>query len=432
MPYVRIFTNDMEKQKITLLCAGCRQNIPGREHLTCVLCIKPYDLDCANVSIQRYLNTMSPNRKNNWKCPACVCKAPKGNNTNTPVRPRDCVTQTMSPEIAISNVTIRKKTTSSNETLDSTQLDLLGDTAYTHNYTTPVNSPPQSELTLHNLSELITARLKENNTSIIQDLQNTIQTEINKAIIKLKEDMSIQTSNLRQQNEKLNSDIEHINTQIENLKEENRSLKNEIQDLERKIKSPEKYAKPEENNRKIVIYGLGEHYKESEIDLHNRIIHMFNEVYNLNILGYIEDAYWIGKYNNNKNRPLVIELLSKRMVKFIIKNTHYLKGTRLSISKFLDKTELKDKRAKYEQMMDARKNGLHAVIRNNELYIEGKLIDWKHNITNTTLQPITLNHSANNITAASETPRAGTEPTTDPQRLPQRNNHPFRNKEKYF
>ncbi|CAK1581433.1 unnamed protein product [Parnassius mnemosyne] len=66
-------------------CAGCRQKITSREYLTCALCNKTYDIDCAVVSIQRYLNIMSPTRKKKWKCPACLSKAPKGNNSNKPV-----------------------------------------------------------------------------------------------------------------------------------------------------------------------------------------------------------------------------------------------------------------------------------------------------------------------------------------------------------
>lgn len=101
---------------------------------------------------------------------------------------------------------------------------------------------------------------------------------------------------------------------------------------------------------------------------------MFREIYNINLLGYIEDTYWIGR-NNNKNKPLVIELLSKRMAKFILKNRHFLHGTRLSVTEYLELAELQEKKAMREQMMNARKNGLHAIIRNNQLIIEGKPVD---------------------------------------------------------
>lgn len=174
----------------------------------------------------------------------------------------------------------------------------------------------------------------------------------------------------------MNNDIQLINTQIEKLQKENNTLKNEIRALETKITTPEKYCKLGNSSRKLVIYGFGERFGESECDLYNRVIQLFRETYNVNLLGYIEDTQWLGR-NNNKKRPLVIELISKRMTKFIIKNSHYLYGTRLAVSEYLDPTELKEKKAMREQMMNARNNGLYAVIRNNQLFIEGKRIDWK-------------------------------------------------------
>lgn len=54
--------------------------------MTCCSCKKYYDLTCANVSVQRYLNAMSPEHKATWKCVTCVSKMPKKNNTHTPVR----------------------------------------------------------------------------------------------------------------------------------------------------------------------------------------------------------------------------------------------------------------------------------------------------------------------------------------------------------
>lgn len=54
--------------------------------MTCCKCNNCYDLTCANVSEQRYRNTMTPEHKAAWKCVTCISKAPKKDNTNTPVR----------------------------------------------------------------------------------------------------------------------------------------------------------------------------------------------------------------------------------------------------------------------------------------------------------------------------------------------------------
>ena len=46
-------------------------------------------------------------------------------------------------------------------------------------------------------------RLKENNRSIITELQNTIQIELNKAISKLREDFERETSSLLRENKRV-------------------------------------------------------------------------------------------------------------------------------------------------------------------------------------------------------------------------------------
>jgi hypothetical protein len=67
-------------------CAGCRSAVQGKQYLQCCLCQDYYDLLCASVSEKRFSNTMTKAHKAAWKCQACLNKAPKGDNTNTPVR----------------------------------------------------------------------------------------------------------------------------------------------------------------------------------------------------------------------------------------------------------------------------------------------------------------------------------------------------------
>ncbi|KAH9629354.1 hypothetical protein HF086_017729 [Spodoptera exigua] len=214
---------------MTPVCAGCQQNISDPKHLTCTQCKSSYDLECANVSNDRFMK-MTLTCKKAWKCQACYCNMPKTGNTDTPIRPRerDTTEQINSPS-EISNITIRKRTTKTmNVTTNSEDLNLLGDTICSQDIATTTQTETQTELTLQNLSEIIIQRLKENNKSIIAELQNTIQIEINKAILKLKEEVESKTTTLTEQNELRILEIQHTNTEIEKLKTENEKLKNEI------------------------------------------------------------------------------------------------------------------------------------------------------------------------------------------------------------
>ncbi|KAL4718056.1 hypothetical protein ACJJTC_010886 [Scirpophaga incertulas] len=70
-------------------CAGCLQVIKNRLFLCCCVCNSYYDLLCANVSEQRFRNTLTGEHRLSWKCASCVCREPKVNNSDTPVRGND-------------------------------------------------------------------------------------------------------------------------------------------------------------------------------------------------------------------------------------------------------------------------------------------------------------------------------------------------------
>lgn len=96
------------------ICAGCRQDIIDRRFLKCSICLQSYYLDCANVSDQRFNNTLTEEHKKSWKCQLCRSKEPKTDNKNTPIRSYYntekyetlCNQQTSTVD---QNVTIRKK-----------------------------------------------------------------------------------------------------------------------------------------------------------------------------------------------------------------------------------------------------------------------------------------------------------------------------------
>lgn len=69
-------------------CAGCTKLLPKKEYLRCVYCKSAYDLQCANISSNRYyaFYASDKQRKDNWQCPECQSKMPKTGNANTPIR----------------------------------------------------------------------------------------------------------------------------------------------------------------------------------------------------------------------------------------------------------------------------------------------------------------------------------------------------------
>lgn len=359
------------------LCAGCKQIIASTKYLRCSLCESAYDLECANISHECFKEMTELQSTKTWKCLACYCKKPKRGNTNTPIRPQGydpCLTSP--PEI--NNVTIRRTTKPINDTISSLDLSLLGDTICTQDVGKTTQT--QTELTIQNLSEIIMLRLKENNKSIITELQNTIKIELNKAISNLREDFERETSSLQRENEQRKIDIQLANTEIINLKIENEKLKTEIENIRTRTNTSTTYC-TDNYSKKIVLYGFDEYYEEPENNLHTRLIELFREFMNVDLMGYIEETYRIGK-RSSRNRPLVIELLSKRMAAYLKENCNLLQGTKLFLSEFLDDNARKERNLLREEMLKARRQGSYAIIRDNKLFVNGKIINKINNTPN--------------------------------------------------
>ncbi|KAL4716427.1 hypothetical protein ACJJTC_015855 [Scirpophaga incertulas] len=73
----------------TKSCSGCLQVIKNRQFLSCCTCGGYYDIQCANVSENRFRNTLTGEHRLNWKCAACISREPRGDNSDTPVRGHD-------------------------------------------------------------------------------------------------------------------------------------------------------------------------------------------------------------------------------------------------------------------------------------------------------------------------------------------------------
>lgn len=302
-----------------------------------------------------YLNNKL-NLETSWLCPSCNNVSRRVRNDNTPVR--------------------RQFQQDPNETIMSIDDTLPNDKSLSPS-TLNVNSSSTSiaaniPLSLEDFSKLLDSKLEKNNKSIVNDLKNTIQSEINNAIANLKENIYKSTNKLSEEQESLKINIINIKKRVEKLEAENEDLKKQLQ----KSQEQSSVQLPDiERNKKIVLYGLTEYPDEPENYTHDRIINIFQDLLNVNLLGYVEDLKRLGRRLSSpkqKPRPLVIELISKKMTKYLLQNGRYFRNTGLAISEYLDDKSLQTRRSLQENLRSARLSGHHAVIRHNTLIINGK------------------------------------------------------------
>lgn len=370
------------------VCAGCRQNITNREFLICSLCKETYDLQCSQVSEKRFYNTMTTEHRESWKCPACVCNRRKGDNTNTPIRPQHLIppeNRNQPPHRRHrddeDNVTFRKKRIEPNNdtVLSDEELSILGDTL-DHESEEPVIVPPPSQTNQINMDQfekLLDKKLESNKKSLLLELKRTLVNEIKNTITN---EINQNISSLFTEQKSLKSEISTIKTHIANLEAENKNLLTQIQQLQNQISPPSENTTMRDykqdidysqNCKKIVLYGLNEYdERENENELHDRVIHVFREILNTNLVGYIEDLTRIGR--RGYRRPIVIEFLSKRMTKYLLQHKNYFRNTGLAITEFLDEKPLLVRNKLRQHLQEARRNGHHAIIKNNTLIIDGQ------------------------------------------------------------
>jgi uncharacterized protein (UPF0335 family) len=387
--------------------------ITGRWFLQCSKCKNVSCLECANAE-KRFFNTMSPGQKTEWVCVPCKNKQPKGTNiitgtsaaytqvhvsnsnernrndhenTKIPVSSRrnlptapSIVNKKNSKEIDSKYIITTRQQKLANHLIankdndsDESDVSLLGNTMCTPQNNLMRNDTSINQSTVDKISHLLDTKLEQYKTSTVSELKSEmralIQQEIHHVISSLKLEITENMKCVTSKQTALQSEIDQFHSKIMALETEQKKLKNEIQNLHNGHKIVTE--KPTEDiSKRIVLYGLDASQRDNENELYVRIANVFRGILNVNIEGYIESLHRLGKRGNR--RPIVIELISKRMSQYILDNCRAFQGTGLTISRYLDTEGINKRRGLIVLLQEARKQGKNAVIRNNTLVINGK------------------------------------------------------------
>lgn len=332
---------------------------------------------------------MGHEHKSTWKCQLCRCKTPKIDNTNSPARPEPHYASKPSssaPSLEVDNVTKRKisgpRTHDISSDSESSQ-SVLGDTLVTEGNSDVEGKLCINSITLNQLEQILESKLEKNKASLLSELKTIIIDEITTEIMnQIQPNLKL----ISTEQQWLKDEIKTINMHIEQLQNENLKLQLElknIQDNMHPLKKEEgKWINQIVNSKKIVLYGLKEDHWETEEEVTQRVIYAFQSVMNINLEEYIESLNRIGK--KGYTRPLVIELLSKKAVRYILQNKQYFRKTGLAVSEYLDEDQRKTRNHLRKILKEARNDGKHAVIINNRLIINGKEYTQKEAQSNRT------------------------------------------------
>lgn len=337
-------------------CAACNQDILlTTDLIKCTICKLTYHYSCLNISPTYYKNNKAELTKA-WTCPSCNNVTRRTRNDNTPIR--NCNSSILNKSTLPTDgpVPLDSKTSTSDLTI-------------------------RNDIILEKITSLLDKKLEENKQSILNEIKNTIQHEILITTEKILLDVNKNIDTIITEQSNINKEIATLNEITKKYNCEKEKLHEEIIQMQNKLDSMnsnilDKKQEQTDNSKKIVLYGLTEYDHETEEELIYRITNIFQDLLQIDLTGYIEEIKRIGK--KTYRRPIMIELLSKKMIKHILMNGRCFKNTRLFISEYLGKDELIHRKNLQEQLRKARQNGHHAVIKHNKLIVDGKLNNLTH------------------------------------------------------
>lgn len=182
-----------------------------------------------------------------------------------------------------------------------------------------------------------------------------------KKILEAIQDVKSDTANIIKQME------QRFNLVAEKLEEH----KNELSKHEQKWETYERVTR----EKNILIFGLPENEKNRR-DLELICLELLTNVLKIDIsITEIDNMYRVGSNRGEKVRPVLIKFIARRKVIEILSNRKNLKGSNIVISEDFPKKVQEDRKELIPVMKEMRKEGKHAIIKYNELYVEGNKMD---------------------------------------------------------
>lgn len=218
-------------------CGGCRSNIISKKFINCCICKLRYDLLCANIDTEDF-DCMDPVSKSTWKCPECVLKQPRYDNTNTPVRSEAHKAASPLPPPDI-HVTKRTKA-------------------------------PVLSLKKEDIREIFREEFHAIKDTLIQDLQSSLKDMVrnefrtmNKKILDLEESVKFMSD----QHDSVRKIFDSQTDTVQTLLNENSCLNNTVRDLTMRLQIMEQNSR----SSNIEIQCVPEHKNENLLTIINHL-----------------------------------------------------------------------------------------------------------------------------------------------------------------
>lgn len=161
--------------------------------------------------------------------------------------------------------------------------------------------------------------------------------------------------------------LDRLELEMKPLQEENQKLRERVEKLENKIQVFER----KEKRSNLIFYGITEN-RDSEIQLITKIINILKNDLNIDLKkSEVVTAYRLGKFAMNKNRPVLIKIVTLWKKIEILKNKKKLSNG-VRIAEDFPKEVLAKRQELQEDLKKEREKGNIAFLRYDKIVIKPK------------------------------------------------------------
>lgn len=174
----------------------------------------------------------------------------------------------------------------------------------------------------------------------------------------------------------VDSKLEQTLKMVDELRTENQKLQNQVKEQEERILHMER----EMNKKYVIMYGLKEEQEETETCVNGKVIQVIEQLGISLDAKDLQECRRLGKQENGKNRPLLIELSQMRIRSQILKNKKLLrtKQNEIWLDEMYPNKVMQQRKELVRIMKNERENGNEAYIRYDKLIINGKVYPHIH------------------------------------------------------
>ncbi|KAG5876021.1 hypothetical protein JTB14_009810 [Gonioctena quinquepunctata] len=166
----------------------------------------------------------------------------------------------------------------------------------------------------------------------------------------------------------MSDELKTVKADVNKLKQENEQLITEVNTLHKQINVLESYSR----QNYIVFFGINEEENEDQLKLESTVMDIIKTKMLIPIEKEdIEVTRRIGRCNNGR-RPVLLKLLRYKVRENILRNGKKLINTNYSVTSFLSKSDLENKKKLRPYQILAQQQGKKSFIKIDKLIINGK------------------------------------------------------------